>query len=91
MGSLRKSDVIVSIFDEYGLGEGIVSFYEQEISEADTNFLFIVSRKCLTEYKALVDEGNIESVFSVQRTDGVKNRETRYGTPKSFIFYGVSP
>lgn len=87
MGSLGKSDVIVSIFDEYGLGEGIVSFYKQEISEAKTDFLFIVPRKCLTEYKALVDEGNIESAFSVRRRDGVQCSETRYGTPKSFIFY----
>lgn len=87
MGSLDKSDVIVSVFDEYGLGEGIVSFYKQQISEAKTDFLFIVPRKCLTEYKALVDEGNIESAFYVRRGDGVKCSETRYGTPKSFIFY----
>ena len=87
MGDLGKLGVIRSIFDEYSLGEEIVSFYEKELVEADVEFLFVVPRKCLTEYKALVGEGDIASVYSDSEVRGAKRCKTRYGTPKSFILY----
>lgn len=87
MGRLGTPGVIGKIFDEYGLGEEIVLFYEKEIIKAETDFLFVVPRKCLTEYKALVGEGSIGSVFSVRKSHSMENCEIRYGTPKSFILY----
>jgi len=63
MNGLSTGNAIKLIFDEYGLGEKLLSFYEQEISKAEADFVFVIPRKCLTEYKALVDARYVNSVF----------------------------
>lgn len=68
---------IADIFTELGVGKELEDFYYNSICTNNYQYVIIVPRKCMTEYKCLCKE----------HSDWEFHRDVYYMTPKSYIQY----